>query len=173
MVEKIKKNETFNKIIRCLSDCTFFDGTYTRLEFASAIFFTAWLISLPSYFEINSLDTLGSIVFLYVALSASQKRCRDIGITGTPIILIISIFLVYADIFQPSDMYKSGIFRPITTILLIVYILTLFYELLYPGKEEKNPELTSPLLKYPRAYFVFCVILILVGRHVVENYNLY
>ena len=40
-----------------------------------------------------------------------------------------------------------------------------------PGKKEKKPDLTSPLLKHPRIYFAACLVVFLIGRWLLLHYD--
>ena len=80
--------------------------------------------------------------------------------------MIVTVFFVYMAVTHPLGIDKTEFFLPISQAILVVYLCVYLYALFMPGKKEKTPDLTSPLLKYPKAYFAFCLLLFLLGRGV-------
>lgn len=160
------------KNIKLFFSCYFsFNGVYGRVLFWEALLFGYLIFYVFSKIQIPHFDILGWLGYFYIALSAYQKRCRDLHIKGSWIILIVSVFFIYMAVTHPLGIDKTEFFLPISQAILVVYLCVYLYALFMPGKKEKTPDLTSPLLKHPRIYFAACLVVFLIGRWLLLHYD--
>ena len=155
------------KNIKLFFSCYFSsNGVYGRVLFWEALLFGYLIFYVFSKIRIPHFDIVGWLGYFYIALSAYQKRCRDLHIKGSWMIVVVSVFFIYMAITHPLGIDKSEFLLPISQIILFVYLCVYLYAQFMPGKKEADEHLTSPLLKYPKAYFAFCLLLFLLGRGV-------
>lgn len=147
-----------------------FEGIYKRIPFWGALIFGSLVFYVFSQIPVPYFDVVGWLGYFYIALSAYQKRCRDLHIKGSWMIAVVSVFFIYMAITHPLGIDKSEFFLPISQIILFVYLCVYLYAQFMPGKKEADEHLTSPLLKHPKAYFAFCLLLFLLGRVMIENW---
>ncbi len=171
MRSKTKKLE-YIKNIKLFFSCYFsFNGIYGRVLFWEALLFGYLILYVFSKIQIPYFDILGWLGYFYISLNAYQKRCRDLSLKGSWIILIVTVFFVYMAVTHPLGIDKTEFFLPISQAILVVYLCVYLYALFMPGKKEKKPDLTSPLLKHPRIYFAACLVVFLIGRWLLLHYD--
>ena len=134
---------------------------------------TVWIFSLiyligqiVDLFNIAILSFIVSLTLLYVAAITIQKRCRDIKIRGTLFILAYSLAVIISSTaYFVADVYKIPFLHHIIGGGYLVNLLLLFI----PGKPDPDPELHSPLMKYPLGYTAFCFILAILATIAVNH----
>ena len=140
-------------------DCSSFKGSFARLPFWGAIVFGSMIYGFCSQIPVPYADNIAWLAYFYISLNAYQKRCRDLSIKGTWIILSVSIFFLYMALMHPSGLDKSPQFLRLSQTIFIIYIFVYLYSQFMPGAKKKDMSKRSPLLKNPPLYFLICVII--------------
>lgn len=143
-----------------------FWGTYNRLEYLGITLILSSVYNRIIRYDMIILSLLTYLIVLYLNLSAIQKRCRDFNIKGTVFIFLFpfcfAIFNYFYYIRRQEIQYNTYL-NGILFFAVSSYIIGFLILLLFPGKEEKNMDLISPLLKHPYIYICACYILYLIG----------
>ncbi len=147
-----------------------FNGALARLEYWAILIFGNLLFNILSEFPGTEFKITGWFCRFYVELNATQRRCRDLHIKGTPIILIVSAFYITTALTSYIDVNIVECIPQISDVMIPVYICTLIALVSIPGKKEPDLTLTSPLLKYPNIYFAACCALYLVLKHFMPRF---
>lgn len=151
-----------------------YHGSIGRLEFLGTIVLLNLLINAVSRIDSLILNILVYFVVFYLLFAAVQKRCRDIHIKGTFVILLFSLGYLCIQLYTAMDgTYVSvpQILKFTITGIAIIYFICLVFLLVFPGKTEKNFTSTSPLLKYPLLYTGIFFTIFLIGISFI-NYQL-
>ena len=148
-----------------------FKGTIDDWQFFAAVFLAEFICLFLGYFPIPHLDLVNYFIYGYIMLIAYQKRCRDVGLKGTPIIIFITLYFFYTAILNPPGIDKYGILGTISTISDWLYALLTIFMMLRRSSPNKNAELTSPLLKHPYLYVLACTGICLWGISVVSEHQ--
>lgn len=114
-----------------------FNGVYGRVLFWEALLFGYLIFYVFSKIRIPYFDILGWLGYFYISLNAYQKRCRDLSLKGSWIILIVTVFFVYMAVTHPLGIDKTEFFLPISQAILVVYLCVYLYALFMPGKKKK------------------------------------
>ena len=110
-----------------------FSGYSTRLGFFLSIFIIYLLccyLPLPAIFV--------WFICFYTNVTTFQKRCRDIQIKGTLIILIVSAFFITAALTPPLNMDVKDCAPRSTPYLAGAYVAVLLFMMIVPGKLSKR-----------------------------------
>lgn len=159
---KEEQNITWASVKKFVTGCFSFQGFYNNQQFIQAMILGACIKDL-SVLADNLYIKMG-LVFcgLYIYLASFQKRCRDLNMKGTLILLIVSVYFIFlSDTFDLKKVDFSSInMSDIVSIggTLLYYGVFLF-ALLADGAKDKNLNLTGLLLKYPKVYFFVCCII--------------
>ncbi len=164
-----KTPSDFQVVKTALNECFSFNGSLGRMLFFDFMLFGSLFYSLLELTEIPYLNILGWFCYFYIALCCYQKRCRDLNIKGTWIILITSLFFIIYALSHFLNIARTDILFSISKIIFLIYLGVYFYAQFMPGKKEKNPELISPLLKHPNIYFAVCVLIFALGLGILKN----
>ena len=163
MKEHNSGNNKFNQIIWGESPRSFyfsFQGTFNRLQFFGA------LVTLNIFFKIIAeqgiffLTLFCGLIIFYASLAAIQKRCRDIKQRGTIFILIFSMAYpinLYLRYMKEQNLIIGNNTEKVLGVVIGLYLLVYLFLLFMPGAKEKDLNLTSPLLNYPKTYFMICI----------------
>ena len=111
---------------------------------------------------------LGYFFVLYSGIVAYQKRCRDTGSNGTMVILLYSVFVVFKsclDYLRAENIAVGETWKMLLLFIGGAYIVVGLFLLLIPGIKEKNPNLTSPLLKKNIIYIGICFATLVICRY--------
>lgn len=117
------------------------------------------------------LNILVYFVLFYMLFAAVQKRCRDIHIKGTFVILLFSIGYTFGHFFMdiPQNILAmSPVLKYSIRVVVGIYFICYIFLLVSPGKTEKNFTSTSPLLKYPLLYTGIFFTIFLIGVCVID-----
>ncbi len=152
-----------------------FNGALARLEYWAILIFGNLLFNILSEFPGAEFRIIGWFCRFYVELNATQRRCRDLHIKGTPIILIVSAFYITTALTSYIDVNIVECIPQISNSTYLygivpAYICTLIALVSIPGKKEPDLTLTSPLLKYPNIYFAVCCTLYLIAKHFMPRF---
>ena len=156
-----------NTLQRCIS----FKGTLARFHFWECMIIGYLFYSFFSLTEIPHFNIIGWFCYFYIALSSYQKRCRDLNIKGTWLVIGVSVFFITTGIIVSPDITKTDFLFLIFKIIFLIYLGIYLYAQFMPGKKEKNVNLICPLLKYPNVYFASCIVLYFMAYFVVKSYN--
>ena len=165
-------SSSIQQIKKTLRECVSFNGVLTRLHFWECMIIGYVFYSFFSLTEIPYFDIIGWFCYFYIALSCYQKRCRDLNIRGTLIILGVSIFFIMVEMMRSLNIERTDVLFTISKFIFLIYLGIYLYAQFMPSSKEKGLTLTSPLLKHPNVYFVICVALFFIGRYVLQNWYL-
>ena len=164
-------SSSIQQIKKTLRECVSFNGVLTRLLWECMIigyvFYSFFSLTKIPYFDI-----IGWFCYFYIALSCYQKRCRDLNIRGTLIILGVSIFFIMVEMTRSLNIERTDVLLTISKFIFLIYLGVYLYAQFMPSSKEKDLSLTSPLLKHPNIYFVVCFALFFIGRYVLQNWYL-
>ena len=144
-------------------------GVLNRSQFLSIVMILSILNSWGKLLHSEVFEYFFGL-FLFFGLSAAiQKRCRDFGSRGTFFILCSTVLMLvlYAVYMVESQNVIILYVRYVVLFALLCLVLLFFI----PGKEEKDANLCSPLLKYPLLYAVICWILAIAATFAVSRYT--
>ena len=119
-------------------------GYFNRLQFCGALLSINILLNIGTKEGNIFLMIPSALIVFYATLAAIQKRSRDIGLKGTVFILIYKPLAFFA----------------------VLYIPVCLFLLFMPGKKEKNPDISSPLLKRPVVYLIICFMLYIASLYI-------
>ena len=164
------KQAIFSRIKELLLHYVFsFKGFANGLQFGIAT-----SIAFISNDILSKLDvslTIRNFIYGYIMLVAFQKRCRDINIKGTLIIIFITLAFFYVAIFEALKLDMYGYLDTTSKFFLHAYAFLVLTMMILPSSQIKNAELTSPLLKYPYLYVLVCIGICLWGISVVSEHQ--
>ena len=172
--EKKIQNEPsdLQQIIQILQECFSFKGTLIRLHFWGFLVLGYVFYRFLSLTEIPYFEIIGWFCYFYIALSSYQKRCRDLNIKGTLIILGASAFFIMAGIIRFLNVAKTDVLFSTFKIIFILYLGIYLYTQFMPGAKEKDINLTCPLLKHPNIYFITCIAIFGIAFWAINSFYL-
>ncbi len=152
-----------------------FKGAIPYSEFWGIVLFGYLLFYILSNFPGTTFRIIGWFCYFYVVLGACQRRCRDLHIKGTPIILIVSAFYITTALTSYIDVSIVECIPQISNSTYLygivpAYVCALLALVFIPGKKEPDLTLTSPLLKYPNIYFIVCCALYLIAKYFMPRF---
>ena len=156
-------NNRFNQIIWGESPRSFyfsFQGTFNRLQFFGALVTLNIFFNIIAEQDIFFLTLFCGLIIFYASLAAIQKRCRDIKKRGTVFILIFSMAYpinLYLRYIKEQNIIINNNIEKVLGVVIGLYLLVYLFLQFVPGAKEKDFNLTSPLLNYPKLYFAICV----------------
>lgn len=170
--EKKIQNEPsdLQQIIQISQECFSFKGTLTRLHFWGFLVLGYVFYHFLSSTEIPYFEIIGWFCYFYIALSCYQKRCRDLNIKGTLIILGTSAFFIMAGIIRFLNVAKTDVLFSTFKIIFILYLGIYLYTQFMPGAKEKDINLTCPLLKHPNIYFITCIAIFSIAFWAINSF---
>ena len=139
-----------------------FNGTFNRLQFFGALVTLNFFFNFVAAQGILFFTFACGLTVFYATLAAIQKRCRDIGQKGSVCILIFSAAYpatCYLDYMKEQNIFINDSVEKILALFIGLYLLVYLFLQFMPEAKEKEMNLSSPLLKYPKIYFVICVII--------------
>lgn len=144
-------------------------GVLSRLQFFGVVIILLMFNSWVRMLNIEILKYLFGMLSFYCLSAAVQKRCRDFKNSGTFFILCSTVLMLvlYAVYMLESQNVVVSYVKNIVFFTLISLLFLFFI----PGKEDKDENLCSPLLKYPRLYAVVCCILAVTATLTVSYYT--
>ena len=166
------KPSDLQQIIQILQECFSFKGTLTRLHFWGFLVLGYVFYHFLSLTEIPYFEIIGWFCYFYIALSSYQKRCRDLNIKGTLIILGTSAFFIMAGIIRFLNVAKTDVLFSTFKIIFILYLGIYLYTQFMPGAKEKDINLTCPLLKHPNIYFITCIAIFSIAFWAINSFYL-
>ena len=126
------------------------DGYSSRLQFLFELiwFYVAcWMLAALSF---TYFGIFVWFLYFYMNLSIFQKRCRDIQIKGTLIILIVSAFFITAALTPPLNMDVKDCAPRSTPYLAGAYVAVLLFMMIVPGKlSKRDSEMANEQQKEP------------------------
>lgn len=167
-----KEPNDLQQIIEVLRKCVSFKGTLTRLLFWDFLVLGYVFYHFLSLTEIPYFDIIGWFCYFYIALSSYQKRCRDLNIKGTLVILVTSAFFIMIGIIRFLDIAKTDVLFSASKIIFIFYLGVYLYAQFMPGAKEKDMNLICPLLKYPNVYFITCMVIFGIAFWAINSFYL-
>ncbi len=167
-------NEPSNlqQIAKILREYISFKGTLTRLYFWDFLVLGYVFYHFLSLTEIPYFDIIGWFCYFYIALNSYQKRCRDLNIKGTLVILVTSAFFIMIGIIRFLDIAKTDVLFSAGKIIFIFYLGVYLYAQFMPGAKEKDMNLTCPLLKLPNMYFITCIAIFCIAFWAINSFYL-
>ena len=146
-----------------------FKGFIDGSQFFSATAISSVVDSVLKKFDVSLI--IINFIYGYIMLIAFQKRCRDINIKGTLIIILATICFFFTTIFEPFGLDDIGILDTISKIVFHLYTLLVLLMFFYPTSPNRNADLHSPLLRYPYVYVLVCIFLALWGIDWVSSHQ--
>ena len=149
-------------------------GSYSGVIGRNQFFCTALLWGICSYAITRIgqplLSYLFGLLLFYFILAMVQKRCRDLGLTGTFCTLVYSMTMIFKAAFYFIDEATLGAICVVTSLGVFVFWAVIFIFLAYKiGKVEPDLNVRSPLLKYPLLYvgavWLICIAATLTVNH--------
>ena len=130
-----------------------FEGRFNRLDYFEL---TVGINGIFSYILMKDYLCLSVFAYFFVfycMIMSIQKRCRDLEISGSLLILLFSIcFPIFALIrLLKIDDIKVNVFSQLS--VLIILGIHLFF-LFMPGKQHSVKNIYSPLLKNKYIFFI-------------------
>jgi len=148
----------------------FMDGVFNQQMFIAGLCTVYFGVIIINSLSVPVLVYAANLLSVYPILLLIQKRCRDFNSKGTFFIVIYTLLTIFisAEYFT-NDKSTLPFYEYIryTEAVMCAIIMLLFF---IPGKEEKDENLCSPLLKYPLLYAVICWILAIAATFIVSNY---
>ncbi len=141
-------------------------GYFNRLQFCGALLSINILLNIGTKEGNIFLMIPSALIVFYATLAAIQKRSRDIGLKGTVFILIYSFaFPITRTCLYAEQQHIELPYKPLA-FFAVLYIPVCLFLLFMPGKKEKNPDISSPLLKRPVVYLIICFMLYIASLYI-------
>jgi len=143
-------------------------GVLNRSQFLAIVIILLMFCSWVRMLNLEIIKYLFGLLSFYCFSVAIQKRCRDFRSRGTIFILCSTfLMLVLYAIYMLESQNVIVLYVRYVVLFTLIFLLLLFF---IPGKEEKDENLCSPLLRYPLLYAVICWILAIAATLAVSNY---
>ncbi len=170
---ELKKINDLNNALWGENPFTFyfsFHGFFNRSQFFGALITLNLFLNIITRQNIWGLSFLCMLIGFYSSLAIIQKRCRDLNIKGTLIILGTSAFFIMAGIIRFLNVAKTDVLFSTFKIIFILYLGIYLYTQFMPGAKEKDINLTCPLLKHPNIYFITCIAIFSIAFWAINSF---
>ena len=141
-----------------------YEGTIGRLQYFGANFLARLILVGAALINIPAISLIFDVIYLYIALGLTQKRCRDLQYNATIFVIIMSLgyitLTVLGDFSVTTPYAWIEWLKVIILLPLIIAGLILTFQ---PGKNSHTDTSTSFLLKNPWVYVLSLFLLTLIS----------